>query len=266
MDKMIHGPCGFGYNTRLACRKHDISMCSKKFPKSFNPSTVIIDDAYPLYRQREPNDPSGGGHVGYKFVQGRRRKIDNRWVVPYSPYLLLKYGCHCNLEYCHSIRSVKYLFKYQMKGCDMITVRLPDGIEIRDEIKEFTHKRYISATYAHWRIKEYDLVRMTPSVMRLKVHDLGQHEIYFQPNINSIQYQLDNSSTTMLTEFFVANACPIRREVANTLLYEDFPTKSRWNTPLKSWTPREKHVLLYGRMDNIHPANIEVFATEAQKR
>ena len=256
---MVHGPCGCGFNTHLACRKRDVSECSKKFPKTFNPSTIIMEDTYPLYRRRAPDDPSGGGHVGYKFVRGQRVRIDNRWVVPYSPYLLLKYGCHCNLEFCNSIRSVKYLFKYQMKGSDMITVRLPDGTEIQDEVQQYTHKRYISATYAHWRIQEYDLVRMLPGITRLPVHDLGEHEVYFQPNAAAIQHELSNSSATMLTDYFVANACPIRGSIARTLLYEDFPTKFTWKSQSKSWQIRQKNVLLYGRMDNIHPANIEVF-------
>ena len=261
MSKMVHGPCGCGFNTHLACRKKDISECSKKFPREFNPSTVVMDDNYPLYRRRAPdNDSSGGGNVGYKFVRGEKVRIDNRWVVPYSPYLLLKYGCHCNLEFCNSIRSVKYLFKYQMKGCDMITVRLPNGTEIRDEVKEYTHKRYISATFAHWRIEEYDMVRMLPGVVRLVVHDFEEHEVYFEPNnMNAVQHELNNSSATMLTDFFVANACPTRGPIARTLLYEDFPTKFAWKNELKAWKLREKNIRLYGRMDNIHPSNVEVF-------
>ena len=39
------------------------------------------------------------------------RVLDNRWVVPYSPYLLLKYGSHINVEVCVSVESVKYLYK-----------------------------------------------------------------------------------------------------------------------------------------------------------
>ena len=259
IDKMIHGPCGLGNNTRLACWKRSSSSCSKRFPKEFSPSTMIVDDSYPLYRRRAPDDPSGGGHIGYKFVRGQRRTIDNRWVVPYSPYLLLKYGCHCNLEYCNNIRLVKYLFKYQMKGGDMVTIQLPSGDEVRDEIKSFTHKRYISATYAHWRIQRYELVKMNPTVTRLKVHDLGQHEVYFQPNSNAVQYEISNSSATMLTEYFATNACPIRGPHANHLLYEDFPTEFTWNTAQKVWTKRVRKAKMYGRMDNVHPVNIEVF-------
>jgi len=100
---------------------------------------------------------------------------------------------------------------------------------------------------------------MIPSVMRLRVHDLGQHEVYFEPNTNAIQYELRNSATTMLTDYFAANACPIRGPDANNLLYEDFPTKFTWNTSTKVWSRRKKDILMYGRMDNIHPANIQLF-------
>ena len=44
--------------------------------------------------------------------------IDNRWVVQYNPYLLLKFNCHINVEICSSIKCVKYLYKYLFKGAD----------------------------------------------------------------------------------------------------------------------------------------------------
>ena len=108
IDKMMHGPCEVGYNAHLAYRTRDSNLtCSKQFPKSFNPSTLFVDDSYPMYCRCAPDNPSGGGHVGYKFIGGQKRRVDTRWVVPYSPYLLLKYGCHCNLEYCNNMHSVK---------------------------------------------------------------------------------------------------------------------------------------------------------------
>ena len=39
-------------------------------------------------------------------------KLDNRWVVPYNPYLLLKYNAHINVEICITVSAVKYLYKY----------------------------------------------------------------------------------------------------------------------------------------------------------
>ncbi|PWZ34228.1 hypothetical protein Zm00014a_038493, partial [Zea mays] len=39
-------------------------------------------------------------------------QLDNRWVVPYNPYLLRLLNCHNNVEACRSIKVVKYMFKY----------------------------------------------------------------------------------------------------------------------------------------------------------
>ena len=48
--------------------------------------------------------------------------IDNRNVIPYNLYLLKKYNCHINFEVvdsiCNSIKAIKYINKYQMKGLD----------------------------------------------------------------------------------------------------------------------------------------------------
>ncbi len=38
--------------------------------------------------------------------------FDNRWVVPYNPYLSLFFNCHINVEVCSSVAAVKYLYKY----------------------------------------------------------------------------------------------------------------------------------------------------------
>ena len=42
--------------------------------------------------------------------------IDNRWVVPYNPYLTRRYQCHINVEVCSSIKVIKYLYKYIYEG------------------------------------------------------------------------------------------------------------------------------------------------------
>ena len=52
-----------------------------------------------------------------------REQIDNQWIVPYNPVLLLKYQCHLNVEYCASIKGVKYLYKYVFKGPTKVEVR-----------------------------------------------------------------------------------------------------------------------------------------------
>jgi hypothetical protein len=54
-----------------------------------------------------PPPPCSSGFVFY-----------NRWVVPYNPYLTMRYQCHINVKVCSSITTVKYLYKYVYKGHD----------------------------------------------------------------------------------------------------------------------------------------------------
>ena len=49
---MLHGPCG-SYNLDAPCMAAKAAgesrTCSKRFPKPFNPVTVIREDGYPEY-------------------------------------------------------------------------------------------------------------------------------------------------------------------------------------------------------------------------
>jgi hypothetical protein len=57
----------------------------------------------------------------------RGHMLDNRWVVPYNPYLIRTFNCHINVEACSSIKSVKYLFKYIYKGHDRASVAVREN-------------------------------------------------------------------------------------------------------------------------------------------
>jgi hypothetical protein len=71
-------------------------VCTQRYPKEFQVQTVMEDEGFPKYRR------CNNGRVVDKggFV------FDNRWVVPYNSYLLLKYKCHINVECCNSVTSV----------------------------------------------------------------------------------------------------------------------------------------------------------------
>ncbi|XP_057747718.1 uncharacterized protein LOC130966917 [Arachis stenosperma] len=95
--------------------------------------------------------------------------VDNRWVVPYNPWLLLKYDCHINVEICSIIKSIKYLYKYCYKGQDRVAMEVHN-------------------------------------VKRLQIHLPNQHQVSFY-DYQTIPEILNDDyfSRIMLTEFFALN-------------------------------------------------------------
>ena len=140
-NHMLHGPCG-AHNMHCPCMVEDPktgkSLCSKKFPKEFRKETSMGEDSYALYKRRDN---------GSTFETKKGVIMDNRWVVPYNPYLCLLFDAHINVEICATVKSVKYLYKYCYKGPDrarmMITVNGNDEI-VHDEVKHYVALRYLS--------------------------------------------------------------------------------------------------------------------------
>ena len=100
---MIHGPCSLR-NPRSPCMVD--GKCSKGYPKTFCKQTSWTQwSSYPSYRRRSTDDGGSTAIVG-DFV------VDNSWVVPYSPFLSLKFDAHINVEACVSPFAAKYLFLY----------------------------------------------------------------------------------------------------------------------------------------------------------
>ncbi|OWZ01519.1 Helitron helicase [Phytophthora megakarya] len=110
-------------------------------------------------------------HIYATRTRSRREsdRVDNRWVVPYNPYLCQQYDCHVNVRICSTVQSVKYLYKYVYKGQDRATVVLRergrrDGTdennttrEREDEIKQYLDARYLSPPEACWTIFKYEM-------------------------------------------------------------------------------------------------------------
>ena len=62
-----------------------------------------------------------------EFSYGKCYVFTNQVVVPYNKYLLYKYDCHFNVEFCHSVQAIKYTLKYPYKGSDQVTVTIKDN-------------------------------------------------------------------------------------------------------------------------------------------
>nr|XP_047124283.1 uncharacterized protein LOC124806990 [Hydra vulgaris] len=189
---MIHGPCGI-LNPNSPCMKDGV--CTKKFPKEFNPCTVAIFNGYPNYRRLD------NGRV--VIIKGNQ--VDNRWVVPYNPWLSKKYQAHINVEACMSIKSVKYLYKYVYKGHDCANVVINESVD-HDEINTYLDCRFVSAPEALWRIYEYSISDMSHTIIRLQIHLPDNQRVYFNEGEEQVAIDRAAQRDTHLTAWFKLNA------------------------------------------------------------
>ncbi|KAJ8481437.1 hypothetical protein ONZ45_g15318 [Pleurotus djamor] len=223
---MVHGPCG-PLDPDAPCMEN--GRCTKFYPKAFQPFTRMDEDGYPLYRRREDLRT---------FTVGAHQ-VDNRWIIPYCPYLSVKYDCHINVECAVMLRSVKYPFKYIHKGSDRATLEYE-----RDEITSFLQGRYLAASEAVWRLLHYWVHDQEPSVIRLQVHLPGQHLVTYDPNEDptAVLTRAEHEQT-MLTQFFAANRDPDKLgEKARNYTYQEFPGYFVWTPGTHRWTIRTKGI------------------------
>ena len=235
--QMTHGPCGEGFATSPCMRN---GRCSKGFPKRWCEATVMTEGTYPEYAR--PQDGLTWG--------GERFTFDNRWVVPYNPFLSKKYGAHINVEVAKGVHAIKYLAKYVYKGTDRATLAIGDRY---DEISMTLQGRYICPSQAVWRLLEYTTHQEKPAVMNLPFHLEGLHQVYFGADLNAVQLEAAVSSQS--SAFLDWMAYNSSNSDGRDLLYSDFPL---FFTHKKStgWHPRAKGNTI-GRMPVAHPTQGE---------
>jgi len=241
---MVHGPCG-AFNPNAPCMQHE--KCTKGYPKPFQEQTNMDHDGYPLYHR--PED-----HRTFKVGQ---HELDNRWIVPYNPFMSATFNCHINVECGITFHSLKYVNKYICKGQDHATMEISSHC---DEIKQYIDGRYISAPEAVWWLFQFHIHEQHPPITWLQVHLPGQHMVVFNPNDDPevVRQRAENESTT-LTAFFKANADPgPLGVVARQYTYQEFPQHLTWKADKKVWSIRQKGFAL-GRMYYVGPTGGERF-------
>ncbi|XP_044575241.1 uncharacterized protein LOC123259044 [Cotesia glomerata] len=239
---MIHGPCGT-FNRSSPCMSD--GKCTKNFPKDFTNDTITNVDGYPIYRRRNPDN---GGQSFIKNISNTDIDIDNCWVVPYSPLLSKTYNAHINVEFCSSVKSIKYICKYVHKGSDMAVFRVENTnvnappVNKNDEITLYQIGRYISSNEAVWRIFGFPIHERDPAVVQLAVHLENGQRVYFtnEPAIDRAK----NPPKTTLTEFFeLCNCADDFGAFARTLFYSQIPRYFTW-AQTKQWLPRKQGSLV----------------------
>lgn len=255
---MIHGPCGH-HNPDSPCMDEVKGTCTKRYPKLLNKETQTGEDGYPQYRRRSPTD--GGQSYLKKLKNGQEVTIDNRWVVPHNRTLSRLFNAHINVEYCHSVKSIKYICKYINKGSDMAVVEL-EGPETIDEIEQFQLGRYISSNEAFWRIFGFAIHDRYPAVEHLAVHLENGQRVYFT-NENAAAVAENPPESTLMAFFRLCQT----DEFARGLLYADVSTYYRFEKP--NFTRRKqgkpvpgvdiKKCDTIGRLYTVHPSQDECF-------
>ena len=177
--------------------------------------------------------------------------MDDSRVIPYNPYLLLKYGCHINVEYVFGQKACKYIFKYLLKGffklCDGMLINVfafigfekayvqvhqksrRGGNNQNEEIYDYdemaaTFKvRYLTAMEAYLRLHSYRIVQMSHQIYTLSVHEERGQTIVFEEG-HEEEGQKKLKQDTRLTAFF--KLCRGDPE-ARKLTYDKLPFKYR---------------------------------------
>lgn len=215
---MVHGPCG-EINPNSPCMID--GNCSKRYPRQLVQDTITGNDGYPLYRRRSTDD---NGKSTVIKVRNQDIVVDNRWIVPYSPILSKMFKAHINVEYCNSVKSIKYICKYINKGSDMAVFGAAQNEN--DEISQYQLGRYISSNEAVWRILSFPMHDRHPTVVRLAVHLENGQRVYF--TADNVQQRAASPPVTTLLAFF--KLCETDA-FARTLLYSEVPTYNTWNEP-----------------------------------
>lgn len=186
---MIHGLCG-ELNLQSPCM--DKGKCTKRYPRDLlpDPDTITGNDGYPLYRRRSVEN---GGRIFSTNIRNMPVDIDNRWIVPYSPLLSSIYNAHINVEFCSSVKSIKYICAYVNKGSDMAVFAV-HNVDPNDEVTKYQMGRYISSSEAVWRILSFPIHEREPCITHLSIHLENGQRVYFKhirKSVNTTKNNID---------------------------------------------------------------------------
>jgi hypothetical protein len=196
IDHHLHGPHKVGSDgiVKSGCYKPDKKTgkmrCRFNYPKDYNTTTTLDENGYPNYAR-----PDNGRSAEKSGIV-----LDNRWVAPYNPYLLLRYNAHINVERVFDIRSIKYMYKYIYKGPDRAELEMQaeeDSIT-HDEVKRFIDGRYVGAPEGCWHIFRKEVQKKSHTIIRLPIHLEGQQSILFSENATEEEIEEEIEKKKML--------------------------------------------------------------------
>jgi hypothetical protein len=253
---MLHGP----HTSKSPCyNKDNVKLCTKNFPKPFTNITTFEKNGYPRYRRKDNKIENNMYRIKYSNDQ---IPVDNSWVVPYNPFLLKKYKCHINVEYCASIQSYKYIFDYIHKGHDRAFCKIE---KVKDsicnekdnlaEISKYVDGRYLSPMEVAWRIERFPLCGKSHHVERLAVHTENQQKLTFMEKKEDAA--LKKWKTTLIAWFELNKT----DTYAKNIKYINIPEHYTFDMKNKIWKRRMRNRKneTIGRISVVSPKDTERF-------
>ena len=193
---------------------------------------------------------------GQQRAELRRHTVNDSWVVPYNPHLLMKFNCHMNVEVCITVKSVKYIFKYIHKGNGAAHIEIRQNYLNHDEILQHLNARYVGPHQAVFRIMQYKMREKSHTIIRLAVHLPLQQNIYYRDG--NEQRALQVGRETILTAFLKLNE---EDENAHQFLYHEIPEHYTFNKQAKKWHPRRYQTkIIIGRLYQVQHSDPQRFA------
>ena len=154
-SKMIHSIYSFDDRNpdKLKCMEnieHDEKelICDNNYPNVFIYETIFEDNGYSKYRKMTTEHDSRNVTV-VSDIEKYMKYCDNRSVIQHNRYVMSKYGVYINVEYCGSVKAIKYIYNYVYMCPDCITCRLKRDKWPVNEIQEYLNGRYIDDIYVN---------------------------------------------------------------------------------------------------------------------
>ncbi len=116
-------------------------------------------------------------------MQGFNSRFNNRWIVPYNPFLTRLLKIYINVEVCITMKIVKYIHKYIYKKHDKITLQ----IYKINKITRYITCRYISPAQTIQSILKFLIYKEWPTIIRLNLYIFNKQTVTFGLKIDTAE-------------------------------------------------------------------------------
>ena len=252
LEHMLHNDCSGPHGRRCPCWDEAKQSCSGNFPFEFVETTSMGNERQKVKYRRRRGSAWTANHKG--------RFVTNQWIVPYCACLLLKYGCHLNVEVVTTAYSIKYLFKYVFKGADNASAAVHATRRIQDRIGHYQDHRYLGSAEAFWRLFGFDTRWRSDTVYRMAVALPEEREVRYREGEE--EEAAERKQHPKHLEAFVMFCGSSERDIDEdtawqSLTLTSFGTKYVFDKGV--WQRRKKSDYALGRMYPVHPTRGDAF-------